>query len=420
MTAPPPNPPARKDFRRFWWAEAGSTFGTACTATAVSAVAVDQLHAQGWELGLLTACAYLPTLLLGPRAGRFADETPRPRRQLVRGDFLALLFLLATCAAALHGSLSVAWLILLELALGTVLLVGETIYFTHLQTLVPPGELVAARARLQAGTSGATIAGSSVAGLLLAAVGGAAVFALDAFTYLLSALLLTGIRAPDTAGPAPPPGDTDRTPPSARPLFTRGGPLRTTLCLLLVQALAAGTTAALLAPLLLREAGLPLTLFGLALSTTGVAGVLGAWGATRLRPGSGPRTLAICALVHVIGNSLVACASGTPATALALAAAGLMTAKGAGAVANVALSEVITTHAPPHLLGRTVAFLRTSSTVCQITGALAGGVAATAGGVRYVMLAAALLPLAALPLVATFLTRPDPPRRPRHARKDPA
>ncbi|MGW9439653.1 MFS transporter [Streptomyces sp. NPDC055607] len=400
----------RSDYRRFWWAEVGSTFGTACTLTVMSAIAVDQLRASAVEVGLLAAAAYAPALLLGPWTGRFADRTRRPRRQLIRGDLLAFVLLTATCAAALSGRLSIPWLLLLELALGTVALVVETIYFIHLQSIVAPEDLTGARARLQAGEHGATIAGGGLAGLALSVLGGAAVFAVDALTYLASAFLLSRLRAPDEALPEPPEEEESGVR-AARQVFGRGGPLFATLCLLLLQSLTQGVGAALLTLFLLRDAGLPVAVLGLTLAFSGLAGVLASWAAVRVKPGRGLRTLLLCALVHVAGSVLVACAAGPVPLALGTAVVGLMTVKAAGAIGNVALSDVITTCAPAHLLGRTVAFLRTSSTACQIVGALIGGAVAAAGGARAALAGAALLPLLAVPLLLKGPYRDARPRR---------
>ncbi|HEX3650434.1 MAG TPA: MFS transporter, partial [Pseudonocardiaceae bacterium] len=276
------------------------------------------------------------------------------------------------------------WLAALCFLLGCVVVLVETVYFTHLRGLVPADDLTKGRARLQAGEYGATTAGQAVAGVLIAAVGGAVAFLVDAVSYLASLLLLAGITAPDEGARA---DDAEASGwrelgagfvEAARHPFLRrfGG-------FVVLRSFGVGALAAVTAPFLLRGIRLPLGLYGVLFAVTGLAGLAGSVVAGRLCGRLGLRRMAVVGSVGaVVTGAALPLASGPLPVAVGLALLGLGLPVLFGAIANIGLSGAITECVPESVLGRVLAGLRTVGTVAQVVGALAGGLLGSAFGLR--------------------------------------
>ncbi|MFG2494959.1 MFS transporter [Streptomyces caniferus] len=403
------------DFRKYFWAEASSRFGTVLTLTATSTIAVEHLHATDAQIGMLSAAGYLPAAVLGPLVGRAADRARRPRRFLRRCDLLAGACLALTCLVTVLGTLSMRWLTCLAVLLGCVSVAAETLYFVHLQVLVPAERLTRARARLQGGEYAAALAGNGLAGIVVVAFGGALAFGIDAVTYGLSAVLLSRIRRADRPVQECARHTGRAEQPRQRP-FVPGSFLRRLLPLLMLQAIASAAGTALLAPFLLRDLDVPVGLYGVAFLATGAAGMAGSWAAPRVTARGTPRQWFLAAAgVQVLAAAGLAGAGGAFPLALAVAGGCLAMSKAAGAVANVTLSTLIVADSAPESLGRVVALLRSAVTACQVGGALAAGLLAGAVGTRTALWCAALLPVLATPWLAAGLRRDRHGPRPRTA-----
>lgn len=176
-----------------------SATGDAFLLTAAS-IAVYRETDSTTAVSLLLGLAALPTVLLGPLAGTFADWYSR-RRIMVGVDFASA----AACIAVLAG------VALLPLSAAVFLAVGvvyslSTFYRPAAQALLPtlagPTQLGRANSGLRLATSLANVLGPAAAGLLVDQGGFELVLAIDAATFLVSALLvlaITGVpvRMPD-------------------------------------------------------------------------------------------------------------------------------------------------------------------------------------------------------------------------------
>jgi len=110
------------------------------------------------------AAAGVTPLLLGIPIGALADRLDRPRRVLIGCDLFGMAAVgLLAAGLALHWA-NIWWLIALNMVLGGITLVVETIYFIHLRGIVAKDELVVSRARLQTGEYGAGVLGRALAG----------------------------------------------------------------------------------------------------------------------------------------------------------------------------------------------------------------------------------------------------------------
>ena len=371
-----------RDFQRYWSAEVTSTFGSAFTGTAIGVVGVTVFAASAAQLGVVTAAASLPACVFGVFAGLLGDRLRRPRRALIVCDAVAGLVVAGVAAGIWAGIADIWWLAALCFLLGCVVLLVETVYFTHLRGLVPADDLTRGRARLQAGEYGATTAGQAVAGVLIAAVGGAVAFLVDAVSYLASLLLLSGITAPDEGG-QPSEGSGWRALGAGFVEAARHPFLRRFGGFVVLRSFGAGALAAITAPFLLRGIHLPLGLYGVLFAVTGLAGLAGSVLAGRLGARLGLRRMAVVGSVGaVLTGAALPLASGPLPVAVGLALLGLGLPVLFGAVANIGLSGAITECVPESVLGRVMASLRTIGTAAQVVGALAGGLLGSAVGLR--------------------------------------
>lgn len=173
------------------------------------------------------------------------------------------------------------------LAVCVLVAVGQTAFAgasgAHLKALVPAGRLTEANARFESVLWTSSAAGPPVGGLLVALLGPAATMLVNAVGYLVSALGIRAIAAPEPAPPARPVGRlrwkdlgeglrSIRSDAVLRPLFAN------------TVAFNALNTAVVpaLAVLMLRDLHFTAFQYGLSIGIPCVAGVLGARFARRL------------------------------------------------------------------------------------------------------------------------------------------
>jgi MFS family permease len=394
-----------RDFRRYWWAEATSTFGSVFTATATGVVAVRTFNASAAEVGVVMAAAILPTALVGMLSGVLADRLGRPRRLLIVCDGIAGVAVTTVAVGMWTGVASVWWLAALNLVLGCLVTLIEPVYFTHLGGLVDRDNLVRSRARLQSGEYGAVVLGRAAAGPLIAVAGGAMALGVDAASYLVSLACLVSLHAPDRGTARSEPTSVVREAAEGVREIGRHRLLRALVGFLLLISGTLGATGALAVPFLLRTLGIPTSLYGLMFAFTGLAGLFGSLVGERLVR----RRVSYPVLTHagfggaVVAAMLLPAASGSAPTTTTLAVLGIALPVLGGAIANIGLTGVITTTVPEHLLGRVLAALKTATVTAQVTGTLLGGVIGNAVGVRPALWSCCLAALAGLLLTAPAL-----------------
>lgn len=186
-------------FRRFWVASAVSTAGTQVTVIAVPLL-VDAIGGSSTDLGLVSAARWMPYLLFGVLVGVMVDRVRR-RPLLVamdggRGVLLVLVPLLASL-----GVLGVPLLAVVMAAFGMLSLVGDAAHQSFLPRLVPRGGLPLANSRLEGTAAVGQTAGPALGGALVSALGAPLTLLVDAVSYLVSAVLLAGVRVEE---PPPP------------------------------------------------------------------------------------------------------------------------------------------------------------------------------------------------------------------------
>ncbi|HEU4728089.1 MAG TPA: MFS transporter, partial [Kofleriaceae bacterium] len=190
------------NFLRLWAAQVVSAFGSRITRTALPIIAVKTLDQAGTSLGLLAAMQLVPGVFLAMAVGGFVDRG-RKRRILIASDLIR---------AALVGSLTLAWalgaltmihLIIVGAGVGAATALFQITDVAYLPGLIGRRHLAEGNAKLETTEAIAEITGPASGGALIAALGAPLAVAIDAASYVWSALMLGRIRDADSTPPAP-------------------------------------------------------------------------------------------------------------------------------------------------------------------------------------------------------------------------
>ncbi len=181
------------DFWKLLVGQAVSNLGSSFTFFALPLL-VYKLTGSALNLALVTVAETLPYLLFGLIIGTWADRVDR-KRLMVLADLTQSLVIASIPLLAVLGTLPLWWIYIVGFANSTLWICSNTAEFASLPRLVNREDLVTANGHLQASYAAATVAGPLLAGLLVALVPIHTLLAIDAFTFLVSALVLGLIRS---------------------------------------------------------------------------------------------------------------------------------------------------------------------------------------------------------------------------------
>ena len=343
-----------RNFRLLWFGEGISVLGSMTTAVVVPLVAVTAFDAGAAWMGVLTAAAWLPWLVVGLPAGAWVDRTDA-RRVMIVADLGAAVSIGSVPAAWAMGALTLPHLVVAALGVGTASVFLRAAYLPLVPRVVGPDDLAAANARLVGTESAMQVVGPGLGGALVAVVSAAYAVVVDVVSFLVSALCL---HLMDRRRLLPP------SPPELRE------PLRSEVAtgirvvahdrFLRFFTLQGGASnfaltgyAALLVLFLVRDLDLDPRGVGLVMSAGSVGGLVGAFVARRASARLGDARAMVVLQV----------ASGPPALLIALAQPGVrvvlvplgLALVGVGVVgANVLRGTFRMRYTPPQLLARTL------------------------------------------------------------------
>ncbi|GAA2039514.1 MFS transporter [Catenulispora yoronensis] len=402
-----------RDFRLLWVGETVSVLGSAVSGVALPLVALETMHAAPYIIGLMTAAAWLPWLVLGLPAGAWIDRLPR-RRTLVAANAASFLLVLSVPVAWWLGVLTLGQLVAVELLGGAAGVFFGPALGAYIPSLLDPEDLPEGNAKLEGAQQAAVVSGGSLGGLLIQAVTAAFGLVVDAASYVVSTVCLLAIRKPEPERPGPRPDSSLRQEIRDGFRFLARDPyLRILTIGAAVDNFLLSGGQALLVVFLVRDLGLSAGGIGVLMAGDCLGGVVGALFAGRIARRLGTaRALLTLSLASTPFGLLIPMATHGPG--LALFALGLLI-PAAGIVAvNVIGAAWRQAYCPPDMLGR----IGSSGSVvsfCLIPlGALAGGALATVIGVRttlWLVLGAGALAKAIL-LIGPLRTRRDLPESP--------
>ncbi|MEU8251500.1 MFS transporter [Nonomuraea sp. NPDC048916] len=196
-------------YRRLWFGQAVSHTGLAVTVVAVSQQVWELTHSSLW-VGMLGLANLIPLVVFGLWGGAIADAVDR-RKLLIVGSLIAWASTLFILAQALLG-LDNVYVLLGAIALGaTGFAITSPTRGAIIPRLLSSDQVPAANALNSLVFSMGAVVGPMIGGVVLAAAGFAAAYAVDAL--LFSAGLYAALRLPAL----PPLGEVTR--PGARAVF---------------------------------------------------------------------------------------------------------------------------------------------------------------------------------------------------------
>jgi MFS family permease len=180
-------------YRRLWTSILISSFGGQVTMLALPLTAAVLLQATPTQMGLLTAMEIVPFVLFSLPAGVWLDRVRKLPVYIV-GECTIGLAVASVPFAWWAGWLSIDWLYVVGLVIGTVYTVAGSAAQIVLTQVVPRERLVEAHAKNALASSGAEVIGPGVAGLLIRMLGAPVALLVDAAMLLWSAWILRGVR----------------------------------------------------------------------------------------------------------------------------------------------------------------------------------------------------------------------------------
>jgi MFS family permease len=346
-------PLRHRDFRLLAIGQLTSNLGDACYAVALPWYVL-AVHGGPLLLGTVLAAYGVPRTALLAFGGAASDRW-RPWTVMMASDTVRALGMVGLAVAAGLGPANVAVLVPIALVVGA----GEGLFLPGsmaiVPTLLPDEDLQAGNALSYGGTELATLVGPALGGALVALIGPAPVFWVDAATFAVSAATLAGIRVRKLHAVA---ATTDPTAePVARPRL-RSLLREPVLLIILLTTVAANLGAAgsfevalpALAhgPLHTGAAG-----FGGLVAAIGAGGLIGTLVAGQVRQSRRPAI--VCSIVFLgaaVAMSLVPYVGTAIATGVVLAIEGMLV-----GFANIVMITVFQRWAPPAVLGRVTGLL---------------------------------------------------------------
>lgn len=400
-----------RENRSFRWYWLGQTFGSAghqVTVVALPLVSALALDARPSEVGFVATAAMAPYLLFSMVAGHLLESRDK-RRTMIPADIVQFLLIGAVPVTWTLGYLTVPLLAAIAFLSGTAALIFGIAGFAYVPQLVSETELPAANRAVQGSRTVTEIAGPGVAGLLISALGPVLAMAVDAVSYLASAVgVALGHPRRTTESTAQPEPEPE---PSEEPKASVWTGMRILFANPYLRALTVHAAAYNFAEQVfflnlvlwaVQFQGVSAGAYGLALAAGGVGGLLGTLTALALADRVGLGRAFALSLGLSCGVPLLTAAWSLTGLALAGVIAAVMFVAGIGlGNANVYSLTLRQTVIPATQLARSGgAYSQVMYGSIPIGEALAGVIGETLGTRTGVFLGAAGLVLSALPMLS--------------------
>jgi predicted MFS family arabinose efflux permease len=371
-------------FVRVFSAASVSIFGTLVTRTALPFAAILVLGAGPLEIAAIRACEIGGGLIVGLVAGAWIDRLRR-RPVMIAADLGQAVVLGSVPVAALAGWLSIPQLIIVALLASAIEAFHNVADVAYLPTIVERDQIVDANSALTASRSVAEVSAFSISGFLVQILTAPITIAIDAVSFIASAIVLATIRNPEP---------TPRTVTAREPILTEiwqglqevgGSPI--------LRALAAGSSAAhfvwgvfgALYLLFLSEGlGLNPAAIGLIAAVGGAASFVGAILAGRVsrRIGIGPAIL-VGLIGFTAGCALLPIAPvGSIGIAIVLLVGHQLIGDSFATINEINELSLVQSVVPNRLLGRVQSSVEVLTHIWLLAGVVGGGLIAERFGIR--------------------------------------
>jgi MFS family permease len=377
-----------KNFRNLFLGQAASLVGDRVVVVAL-ALYITQRTGSATDLALVLAAQTLPLVALLLFGGVWADRLPRHRIMIATDVFRALLH--ATLALLIFsGSVAIWQLIVIEALFGAAQAFFQPAFTGLVPQTVPEPLIQDARALTESVSNLAFLIGPALGTALVLGIGAGEAFALDAASFVLSALLLLRVH-PRPRGEAAVDGSVLEQ--------LRDG-LREVRSRAWVWILISVFTGAVLfvyapwyalAPVISRDHYGGTGVFGLLESVAGVGAVVGAFVGVRWRPRRPLRAGMLMVLAWPVMSALFALGSPLPVVVLFAFASGV-----GFSLLIIWWETALARHIPPSALSRVSAWDWMGSLALLPLGYLLAGPLAEMLGARVVLGLGSVIGLALL------------------------
>ena len=370
-----------RDFRLLWGGETVSELGSQVSLLAIPLIAVSTLHATPFQMGALAAATTLAFLAVSLPAGVWVDRRRR-RRVMIISDVGRMVALGSIPVAEVLGLLHLAQLYIVALVSGVFTVFFDVAYQSYLPSLVGRESLVEGNAKLTGSAEATQVVGPSLAGGLVQAIGGPFAVALDAASFLVSAVAVGAIRTREQVPAVPEEGHPRLRHGIADGLrFVFGNRmLRAITATTATANLFGGMQLAIEVIFLVHVVHASPAIIGLLFAAGGAGGVLAALLASPIARRVGGARATLLSSFAAVGGLLIPLAA--PGPRVLFFGAGLVVSSFAAVVYNINQVSFRQDLCPDEMLGRMNATIRFVVFGVLPVGALAGGAIATLIGLR--------------------------------------
>lgn len=380
------------DFRRLWLGQTISVFGDQVTQLGLPLVAVLTLGADASQMGLLTAVGLFPHLIFSLPAGVWLDRVRARRRLMIAADLGRAVLIGSIPVAYAVGMLSMSQLYVVGFVSGSLAVVFDLSWNTLFVSVTRRERYVEAMALLNGSRSLASVGGPTIGGLLVQLLGAPMAMLADALSFLGSVVFLRRIESPEP--PIEPEAASVRDQLLAGLSFVSSDPImRPTLLSVATINFFNFAFAALFILYATTTLGVSPGVLGLALGTGAIGGVIGAVVASRIgrRIGLGPAYALGCLLFPV---SLILVPLAEPGMPMPLILALIFASEfGAGMgvmILDINVGAIIYARTPDRIRARAGGAFRFVNYGIRPLGALVGGLAGSALGIREALFVATI------------------------------
>ena len=392
-----------RNYRRFFVGQAVSVSGTWMQNVA-AAWLVLELTGSPVAVGVLALCKFLPFTLFSPFAGLLVDRLDA-RRTVIGTQAVLMLVAVALAVLAFADAAAVSAVYALVALGGAALVLDAPARQALTFQMVGPRELPNAVALNASIVNAARVVGPALGGLLVAAVGVAFCFAVNAASFLavLAGLLLIRKRELYRLERAETPGLVDGMRETLR--YVRRTPLVAAVLATVLLATLFSFNFNVLLPVLARETvGAGADVFGAIGASFGAGALVGALLTASLGRAS-PRALVVGVAAFGLAQLLLAPQESVTAAAILLFAAGV-----SFTLWTANANAILQLGAPDHLRGRVLALYFFAFHGSMPLGGLLAGWLAAAGGTPLAFAVAGVVALAAALAAAVLLAGGGIPR----------
>jgi MFS family permease len=390
-----------RDFRYLFLGQSASVLGDRVVVVAI-ALYVTQTTGSPTDLGLVLGAQALSLVALLLFGGVWADRLPR-HRIMIGADAARAVLHAGLAALILAGALRIWELVAIEAAFGAAQAFFQPAYSGLLPQTVSEGLIQDARALTEFVEDLAFLLGPALATALILGVGAWEAFALDAASFVVSAVLLTRVRPR-------PRGEAKATESVAHELRAGWREVRSRAWVWVTIAAFSGALLFVysqwyaLAPIIARDAYGGAGVFGLLEAVAGAGAVLGAVTGIKWKPERPLRAGLIMVMAWPLENGLFALHSPLPLVAVCSFATGF-----GFSLLIIWWETALAQHIPANALSRVSAYDWMGSAALLPVGYLVAGPLASAFGARTVLgvgavIGLGLLALALLPTSTRELT----------------